>query len=299
MRKTIFACLLTAFLATAGTATAAKLITGRDVANNSLTGADIKNNTVKGKEITGVRGGDIRNGSIRMRDLSSGVRRLIARSGRRGPQGPAGPAGPAGPVGPPGPPGPPGASGPTGPPGRDAVTRVTSLAAPFEATNPSVSLTPDGVEFGPYDNGGSAGGSVCYDGLNGRPLSEVESLYYVARYGTDDNTTVGVPYLRVFLENDTHDVIFAPNTQPDPAVSEGDFHRWIVTSGTVRYDDDAGNNPDTEWATVQAAHANEVISGICVTTGFTAGTNLRALLRDLGVDAIGAQPVTFRFGSTT
>jgi hypothetical protein len=103
LRKTIFACLLTAFLATAGTATAAKLITGRDVANNSLTGTDIKNNTVKGKEITGVRGGDIRNGSIRMRDLSSGVRRLIARSRRRGPQGPAGPAGPTGPQGPQGP----------------------------------------------------------------------------------------------------------------------------------------------------------------------------------------------------
>jgi hypothetical protein len=54
----------------------------------------------------------------------------------------------------------------------------------------------------------------------------VESLFYVARYGTDDNTTVGVPYLRVFLENDTHDVIFSPNTQPAKDDAPGAFHTW-------------------------------------------------------------------------
>ena len=59
-----------------GSAAAADLITGKDVANGSLTGRDIKNKSLSKKDIRG---------------------RL---------QGPAGPAGPPGAPGPPGPPGP-------------------------------------------------------------------------------------------------------------------------------------------------------------------------------------------------
>ena len=67
----------------AGSATAAKLITGADVANGSLTGADIENGTVKKK------------------DLSSGAKdALQGAAGLPGPAGPAGSAGPAGPAGP-------------------------------------------------------------------------------------------------------------------------------------------------------------------------------------------------------
>ena len=43
MRKTLLACVITAMVVGAGSATAASLITGKDVKNNSLTGADIKN----------------------------------------------------------------------------------------------------------------------------------------------------------------------------------------------------------------------------------------------------------------
>jgi hypothetical protein len=55
-------------------------------------------------------------------------------------------------------------------------------------------------------------------------------------------------------------------------------------TGTVRYDDDPGNNPDEPWATIQAAHAGEVISGIYVSAGFSAGSNLSVLLTHLGVN---------------
>lgn len=43
MRKTLIACVITAMVVGAGSATAASLITGKDVKNNSLTGYDIKN----------------------------------------------------------------------------------------------------------------------------------------------------------------------------------------------------------------------------------------------------------------
>jgi hypothetical protein len=89
-----------------------------------------------------------------------------------------------------------------------------------------------------------------------------------------------VPYLRVFLENDTHDAIFSPNTQsPDPDTAQGPFHTWVATAGSWRYDDDPGNGPDSPFKTIQNAHADETISSICISVGFTAGTNLSSLLR--------------------
>lgn len=237
-------------LVLAGGAGAAALIDSSDVKNNSLKGADLKN------------------GTVRLKDLSPGAKRRL-----RGQQGPKGDQGS------------PGAKGDTGATGPSGDNRITSLpSGGFEATNPTVSLTPDGVEFGPYADGGATGGSVCYDGLNGRALSDVSTLIYRASYSTDDDNTVGVPYLRIFLEGDAHDVIFSPNTQPVPATAEDVVQEWVVNDGTVRYDDDAGNNPDQPWGDVKADHADETISGVCVTTGFSGGENLSALLRSMDVN---------------
>jgi hypothetical protein len=240
-------------LAAGGTAVAASLITGKDVKNGSLTGKDVKNGSLKAKELT------------------SGARRSLR--GQKGAKGDTGPAGPAG------------AKGDKGAPGSSSETRITSLpSGGFEATNSTVSVTNDGVKFGPYADGGTSGGSVCYDGLNGRTLSDVSTLIYRASYTTDDDNTVGVPYLRIFLEADTHDVIYSPNTQPIPATAEGVEQEWVVNDGTVRYDDDAGNNPDEDWLDVKAAHADEVISAVCITTGFSGGDNLSALLRSVDIN---------------
>jgi hypothetical protein len=151
----------------------------------------------------------------------------------------------------------------------------------FSATNGTVKNSPDGVKFGPYADGGAEGGSICTNSLNGQPFSDVKHLAFVARYTADNNTGgVGVPYLRVFLENDTHDAIFSPNTQsPDPDFAQGPFHTWVATAGSWRYDDDGGTGPDSPFKTIQNAHADETISGICISVGFSAGTNLSALLR--------------------
>jgi len=154
----------------------------------------------------------------------------------------------------------------------------------FDATNDSVANTADGVTFGPYADGGATGGSICTDSLNGQPFGDVTHLAYGARYtATNDTGGVGVPYLRVFLEDDAeveHDAIFSPNTQaPDPDTEQGPFHTWVATAGSWRYDDDAGTGPDSPFAEIQGDHEDEVITDICISVGFSAGTNLSALLR--------------------
>jgi hypothetical protein len=140
-------------------------------------------------------------------------------------------------------------------------------------------------------DGGAAGGSLQYNGLNGKLLSDIKSLVYEGRYTSEGDTSgVGAPYLRVFLENDAHDAIFSPNTQPpDPDIEEGPFHTWVATSGVWRYDDDAGSGGQygvngAPFSQVLADHGSEVISGIYITTGFSAGTNLNALLRSFEVN---------------
>jgi hypothetical protein len=260
--RVVIAVLVTA-LVCAGTAGAAALIDSSDVKDNSLRSRDIKDNTIACK------------------DLRDRLCDAAREGGGRGPAGPKGDRGPAGPQGPAGQQGP---AGPAGPAGRDAEKTVRSLGGPFSPTNPSVSITSDGVEFGPYGDGGAAGGSIYYTGLNGRPLSAVKSLSYYARYvSATDTGGVGVPYLRVFTDGsgtDEHSSIFSPNTQrPDPDTEEGPFHEWVATSGSWRYDDDAGTGPDVPFSQLIAEHGSETITGIYITTGFSAGSELAALLR--------------------
>jgi hypothetical protein len=119
----------------------------------------------------------------------------------------------------------------------------------------------------------------------------VDHLAYEARYTANGDTGgVGVPYLRIFLEGD-HDAIFSPNTQPpDSDVGEGPFHTWVATAGLWRYDDDAGSGGQygvngAPFSTVVSDHGTEQITDICITTGFTAGTNLNALLRSWELNA--------------
>lgn len=265
------------FVALGGGAYAVATIDSSDVKNNSLRSSDVKNNTLRSKDIT--------DGTIRNKDLSPKLRKKLGLPGPSGNNGSNGSNGANGPTGQTGGEGHPGA---TGPPGDDALTRITSLPGPgFDGTNVSVIMTPDGVRFGPYADGGANGGSLYYSGLNGHTLSEVKSLIYRIRYSSDgDCGGVCVPYLRIFLNNDSHDAIFSPNTQqPDPDLTEGEFHNWVPTSGTWRYDDDPGNLPDIHtYADLVTDHGTEVVSGIYITTGFTNGTDLTALLRSFEVN---------------
>jgi collagen triple helix repeat protein len=248
------------------------------VAASLITSAQIKDGTIQNR--------DIHKGTIGLDRLTPGTQALIREHGKAGAAGAKGDTGAPGATGAAGAPGAPGApgvkgdQGPAGPAGKDG----TNLPAGFFVTNKTVGLVDKGVEFGPYADGGAAGGSLLYTGANGLKLKDLALLAYRARWSNDEGNDVGVPYLRVFLNDDTADVIFSPNTQPAKDDAPGVLHTWEVTQGTVRYDDDTGNGPDQTWADALAAHGNEVVSGIKVSAGFTAGTNLTTILRSLAVN---------------
>jgi hypothetical protein len=212
-----------------------------------ITGADVKDGSLAGKELkyNTIDGTKIKDGTLGVIDTKNSIKRAVP-------------------------------------------VRVTAAlpSKGFEATNGSVLNTPDGVTFGPYADGGAAGGSICTGVLNGHPLNDVTHLAFQARYTAEGDTGgVGVPYLRIFLENDSHDAIFSPNTQPpDADIGEGPFHTWVATAGVWRYDDDAGAGGEygvngAPFAQVKADHGTEAISSICISVGFTAGANLTGLLR--------------------
>ena len=120
-----------------------------------------------------ITGSQIANGTIKLANIHpSAETALKGKRGATGPQGPAGAQGAQGPVGPQGVtgakgdhgPGPVGPQGPQGVPGTPAPTMLR-LTGDFAGTNASVATTLDGVQFGPYSNGGTAGGSVAFDGV--------------------------------------------------------------------------------------------------------------------------------------
>ena len=172
--------------------------------------------------------------------------------------------------------------------GNKAIPIRVTQALPsngFRAKASKVKNTKDGVKFGTYTNGGAEGGSLCTNKLDGKPLNKVKHLAFEARYtATGDTGGIGVPYLRIFLQNGNHDAIFSPNTQPpDPDTAEGPFHTWEATAGLWRYDDDAGAGGQygvngARFGIVKGDHGTETISDLCISTGNTAGADLTALL---------------------
>ena len=211
-----------------------------------------------------------------------------------GRQGPPGPAGPAGAQGPQGAQGIQGAQGPKGDKGDKAT--LQRLTGDFSGTNATVATSLDGVQFGPYPDGGAWGGSVLYTGANGLTLGDINQLSYVIEHSSQNDSPIAAPYLRIFLVGDTHDVIFDPTKCATVVPPEDQFNTFEVTTGDVRYDDDScdGVPPDQQpWATVKAAHGTEVISGIYVTAGFAGGIPLAAILRSLSVNGH-----AFTFGSS-
>jgi hypothetical protein len=109
------------FAATSGTAVAAKLITGKQIANNSIGGADVKN------------------GSLQAKDLSA-----KARAALQGAAGPQGATGPAGPKGADGAPGAPGAVGAPGLSGREIVVAQSDQNSDEEKS--ALATCPDGKQ---------------------------------------------------------------------------------------------------------------------------------------------------------
>src|SRR5262245_58737883 len=224
----------------------------------------------------------VKNGSLSLAHLNNKARRALA--GHRGPKGDTGAQGAKGDTGAQGP------QGPQGDPGK-----LQRLTGDFSGTNASVATSLDGVQFGPYSDGGAWGGSVRYDGSNGKTLSQITQLSYNVMYSAADTAPIGEAYLRIFLNNDSHDVIFDATQCGTTVPAKNVFTTFDVVGSNVRYDDDscdgAGNHNfpgspagQQTWASVLAHHGTDTVSGIYVTTGFTGGSDLTALLRSLSVN---------------
>jgi hypothetical protein len=78
---------------------------------------------------------------------------------------------------------------------------VTSLTGAFAATNPSVTLTPDGVHFGVYPDA-STGGSLAYFGADGLTLAQLTDLSYRFTYKANGEPPhyTAAPYLRIYTD---------------------------------------------------------------------------------------------------
>ena len=228
---------------------------------------------------------------------------IVGKQGAKGAPGAKGATGATGSTGARGATGATGPPGPKGDPGTPAPT-LQRLSGDFSGTNASVATSLDGVQFGPYPDGGAWGGSVRYDGADGLTLDQITQLSYNVMYSAADTAPIfGEAELRIFLNNDTHDVIFDATECATVVPDKNVFTTFEVVGSAVRYDDDScdgagdhnfpGSPPGQQtWASVLTHHGSETISGIYVTTGFSVGTDLTAILRSLSVNG-----QTFTFGS--
>jgi hypothetical protein len=283
-------------LATGGTATAARLIGGEDIRNSSITGADIKRGSLSGS--------DIRTGSITTADLNNRTERALdGKDGAPGPKGDTGAPGPKGDAGAPGPKGDAGATGetgaagpkgdtgekgdkgdqgdegPAGPRGEGTGYRVTELT-PFEDGDPELAppewgsvrdatIDSNGVKFGPFADGSEFMGAYSY-ALKGVRLRDIALLTYSTHY-QGGGSSGAAPYLIIATETTTNPenhVIFSPNTQSGVTPREDTWQHWVVTQGTVRYNDDSGGpGPDPTWDALLADHGDEKVTFIQIQAG--------------------------------
>jgi hypothetical protein len=181
-----------------------------------------------------------------------------------------------------------------------ATVPVQQLNGDFGASNSTVIKTPDGVHFGTYADGGALGGSLLFEGLDGRPLSALTGFGYTFTYREAGNTTGAAPYMRVFLDADTtvdsdgdgnpandvdDDIVLDPSLGGTAVPPQATDVTFGTATTTVRYDDDAGGtNPQEPFSQVVADHGGETISEILVSQGFSTGQDVSGLVREITVN---------------
>lgn len=274
-------------LAAGGGAVAGSLITSKDIQDRTITGADLHKNAVKTQKV--------KNGTLKIQDLNKKAQDALKKTGPAGPQGPKGP------------------QGPQGPSGASDVTQVTNLNGAWKARatdTAGLTMTGDGVQFGPFADGGGCAtpgaefARLDYSGLNGAALSSLRNLAYTGWYVADNDTSgVGAPTIRVFFSGEDgagtpNRLTFSPNTQFNKSFNydaeQGEVHEWLVTHGTVRYNDDAGSNPAGErlWTYWASQFPGATISNINILNGCQAGENLTSVIREVQING-----QHFEFGS--
>jgi hypothetical protein len=156
----------------------------------------------------------------------------------------------------------------------------------------------DTLEFDLPDAGGLDAVAANFNGYNGLTLADLSKITYHATYeqtGADQHG--GTPYFRIFTEDFAHSIIFSPNTQPGANIDEGEWQKFDVVNGTVRYDDDGGAS-EIPWQQLIDDHGTDEISQIRIQTGCAGGYSAQTVAQadDLTIVANG-QKTTYDFGS--
>jgi hypothetical protein len=177
------------------------------------------------------------------------------------------------------------------------VSFVSDISSPpWEISNESVVMTPDGVQFGPYPDSGQGGGTLRFHDLDGEPFSVMKNFACNIRYQTHAQWGVGrepivAPYLRVFLKSTTNpnpddpngewSAIHNPHTQYYPGAGPGPFQEVVATAGTWRWNDDGNTGaPEQPLSDLQNLYGDYLISKLAITVGWTqGGYDLAGLLR--------------------
>jgi hypothetical protein len=175
---------------------------------------------------------------------------------------------------------------------------VNSIASGDWATsNSSVFKTPDGVHFGTYSDGGANGGTLRYVGVGAKHMQvkDLKSFSYTFNYKQAADVAGAAPYMRVFTDADgdgrynnnvDNSIILDPShcdshSSPDQGVDLS----LGTDNATFRYDDDgceAGNQQT--WEKIVADHGDEHIVMISVTQGYSAGTDVSAMLKNIKIN---------------
>jgi hypothetical protein len=228
---------------------------------------------------------DIKDGTIKSRDLSGAVKDKLNKVGKTGPAGKNGTNGATGPQGAAGAKGADGAKGAPGADGQDAAYSVRALsndqdvAAPGWVTRKGLAnatdavIDADGVKFGPFADGDAFAGVISH-ALDGLKLSDIDHIAYSAKYTGGGSSGGGAPYFRILTSG--HSYMFSPlgavslgGASPKPDT----WQRWVVTKGGVTRDDDGGN-PTKTWTGIVTDHGNEIVQSVSVQAGWAgSGSN--------------------------
>lgn len=225
---------LALFVALGGSSYAAITVTGRNVTNGSLTGVDIRDDSVRSRDVRGLTGSDVLDGSLTRADFEAG--QLPA-----GPQGPIGPPGAAGTDGAAGPPGSPGEVGTQGPEGQRGPAGPAGAPTKVRPTKRGFSLvvycpSPDPVRWAVVSENGAL--------IRGSGALESEFYDYAKYRVTFDDTVADCAFVAT-LEGNGHAFPPTPNdpNRPTPSqygeidarvTTESPANRVVVETGTIR-----------------------------------------------------------------
>jgi hypothetical protein len=268
----------TAVVVGGGSATAASMISGASVRNNSLTGADIR----------GIRGGDIKNGTLGCRDLVKSLRdRVCSVQQTAGSSSP----GANGANGAPGARGPQGAAGANGQNGQNGENADGSVNRPvrasgdngvttFENGDATAEFAGGALQLAADTTAGPATSGLMVDGpINLADLERLQYDYRVDEAGSDQLA----PAIRLTVTgtegaNSETVLVYEPTyskpggTLPqdqwvrDEDTIDGGSGRWW-SEESIDGAENGQNTPLPTWAEILAANPGAVIQSIEIEAG--------------------------------